>query len=110
MTLKSLASTIGVCGLLLLLHAQGAKAGELIIHDEGALTVMNDSILLMNCNDLTIETGGTFTLNGGTVEKRGRLTLENGGQYIILSGTLDKCFKSFYVIPGPNGKNAIICL
>ncbi len=74
------------------------------------MTVESGSTLLLNCNTTTIESGGTFTLNGGTVEKLGKLIVENGGHYTKSPGTVKKCYRSYYVIPGPNGKKAIICL
>lgn len=33
-----------------------------------------------------------------------------GGKFVKISGTDDKCYKSYYVIPGPNGTAAIIAL
>lgn len=95
---RSFRIVTGVCCLFLLLPFQATKAGELIIHDGGSLTVNTDSTLLMNCNDFTIESGGSFTLDGGAVESRGRLILEGGGVYTIISGTVDKCYN---LIPGP---------
>lgn len=93
---------------LLFLSAQGGLAGEVVIHNGGSLTVATGSTLLMNCNGLTVETGGSFVVDGGTVLERGPLTLE-GGIYSV-AGRLEKCGGAFYVIPGPQGKGAIICL
>ncbi len=103
-------TTIGICFFCFPLLPGNAQGGELIIHDEGSITIEADSTLLMNCNELTIESGGTFTVNGGIVEKRGKLILESGGLYSIISGTVEKCYKSFYVLPNSEGGAAIICL
>jgi hypothetical protein len=110
MLTRSLLTTIGICCLFFLLLVENTQGGELIIHDGGTITVETDSTLFMNCNDLTIESGGTFIVNGGAVEERGKLVLESGGLYSIISGTVEKCYKSFYVIPGSNGRTVIICL
>ncbi|MDD3814090.1 MAG: hypothetical protein PHZ02_05540 [Desulfocapsaceae bacterium] len=106
---RSLLTAIGVCGVFLLFHPLNTQGGELIIHDGGAVTVNTDSTLLLNCNNLTIENNGTFTLNGGAIERRGKLLLESGGLYTLISGTVDMC-KFFYVIPCSDGKRTIICL
>jgi hypothetical protein len=92
--------------LLVLLKAQ---AGEMIVHNEGTVTIKSGSVLLMNCNNLTIENGGIFTVDGGVVRQRGKLIVEAGGQYIIDSGRVENCH-TFYVIPGTPGQGAVICL
>jgi len=110
MTPSSLLISTGICSLLIFSTSQKVQAAEIIIHNGGTIVVNSGSTLLLNCNNTTIEDGGMFTLNGGDIEKRGKLIVENGGQYIRYSGSVDKCYKYFYVIPGPNGKKAIICL
>lgn len=103
----------GVAALALLgvqLSAPDVYAGELVVHNCGRVTVKSGSILLMNCNNLTVEAGGSFIVDGGEVLRRGRLTVEEGGEYVIESGKVDKCYKSYYVIPGPAGNGAVICL
>lgn len=104
---KRLFLAIGIC-CLFSLSAQEGRAGEVIIHDGGSLTVATGSTLLMNCYGLTVETGGSFVVDGGTVLKRGKLTLE-GGIYSV-AGRVEKCWRAFYVIPGPQGKHTVICL
>lgn len=108
--LKSLLIAMGACGLLLFSPQLNGQAGELIIRDGGTMVIESESTLFLNCNDITIEKGGAFTLNGGTIKERGKLIVQSGGQYTISSGSVEKCYKSFYVIPTPDGKAAVICL
>jgi hypothetical protein len=105
---KSLWLLIWGCGFLLTASPVCGLAGEMIVHNGGSMTIKTGSTLLLNCNDLTIESGGIFTLDGGVVEKVGVVRVASGGQYGGLSGRVGKCSKTFYVMPGINGKNAII--
>ncbi len=98
----------GMCFYLLLILPK-VQAGEMVVHNGGAVTIKSGSILLMNCNNLTIENGGIFTVGGGVVRQRGKLIVEAGGQYVIESGKVEQCH-TFYVIPGAEGKGAVICL
>lgn len=110
MSLRMILTVVSICGFCFLRTVSEGQAGELILHDGGAVSVKNGSTLLLNCNNLTIENGGIFTVDGGVVAKRGKLIREAGGQYVIDSGKAEKCYKAFYVIPGMEGKGAVICL
>lgn len=108
MLLRMMRVLAGICFCLMLILPK-AQAGEMIIHNGGTVTIKSGSVLLMNCNNLTIENGGIFTVDGGSVRQRGKLILETGGQYVIDSGKVENCH-AFYVIPGVEGKGAVIYL
>ncbi len=91
---KPLLIIISVCVLFLILNHNETQAGEIIIHDQGVLTISNGSILQMNCKNLTVENGGTFILDGGAIEKRGKLILNAGSTYTIISGIVATCNKA----------------
>lgn len=108
MLLRIMRVVAGTCFCFLLILPK-AQAGEMIVHNGGTVTVKSGSALLMDCNNLTIENGGIFTVDGGTVLRRGKLAVEAGGQYVIESGSVKNCH-TFYVIPGLEGMGPVICL
>ncbi len=67
-----------------------ALAGSIIIHN-GATLTPNGSTIDLNCQDLTVEDGGTFNLNSGAVSECGNLIVESGGFLIQGSGTISYC-------------------
>lgn len=108
MVLRIMRILAGAC-LCLLLILLNAEAGELIVHNGGTVTIKSGSVLLMNCNKLTIEDGGNFIVEGGTLLQRGKLRVEAGGQYTVESGKVVQCH-AFYFIPGVEGQGAVIYL
>lgn len=79
-------------GLVLIIMPQMVKAAELMIHDQGELTISSGGILQMNCNRLTVKSGGTLLVDGGAIKQLGPLVIEPGGTYTIYSGTVERCF------------------
>lgn len=110
MSFRMILVVAGMCGCSFLWTLPEVQAGDLIVHDGGTMTVKSGSVLLMNCNNLTIENGGVFTVDGGLVQQRGKLLVQPGGQYDIGFATVEKCYKTFYVIPDAAGKGTVICL
>lgn len=82
----------------------------LIIDDDTNMTIGIDHTVVLSCNDIILSNNGTLILNGGTLINRGKVISSNGGKFIKISGIDDKCYKSYYVIPGPNGAATIISL
>lgn len=59
-----------------------------IIIKNGASLRINGSTLNMNCEPLTVKSGGTLTITGGNVNSA-NLTVESGGLFNQTGGTLD---------------------
>jgi len=65
-------------------------AGGLTVHDGGTVTV-NGPTVDLNCQDLTVESGGTFEFTSGTVTRCGNLVVQAGGSLIPGTGIINYC-------------------
>lgn len=92
MSKKTFTTYFSICLFTLFLLPSISNSGELIIHDGSTLTVGENSSLIMDCAPVTIESGGTFLVDGGVVTQRGELVKYVGATYTILSGSVDTCF------------------
>jgi hypothetical protein len=70
--------------------AAPAQAGELVIGNGSTLT-LNGSTLILNCDDVTVQSGGTLDLQAGLLAKCGDLLVETGGIVIYGDGWVQHC-------------------
>lgn len=92
MRINNITAYISTCILTLLMLPALSFASELTIRDGSTLTVGADSTLFLDCAKVTIETGGTFLVSGGTVNKRGVLKRDAGATYTVASGSVGTCY------------------
>jgi len=92
-------------------HSQSVVGETVLSIDNSTTMAINDGDTVeLSCDDISITDNGILTLNGGTLKNRGRIISSDGGKFIKISGRDEKCYKSYYIIPGKNGTAAIICL
>ena len=68
-----------------LVHADG-----LVVKD-GSTAVIDGGTLVMNCQTLKVESGGTLTLNSGTIDSCCRIEVETGGTFTQVGGAVYWC-------------------
>ncbi len=97
--------------LILLSKTPYVSAETFLIIDDGTtMTIGTNHTVVLSCNDIIISNDGTLILDGGILINRGKVLTSNGGKFVKISGTDGKCYKSYYIIPGPNGTATIIAL
>lgn len=79
--------TLAFSLILLLLCATPAIAGELTI-GSGATLTLTSGTLDMNSYDINVESGGTFTQDGGVVTNTAEINVASGGSYNQNSGSI----------------------
>ncbi|WP_028580988.1 hypothetical protein [Desulfogranum japonicum] len=101
----------GVCAAALFYAVLSpASAGTLTI-GSGSTFDINGGSLLMNCQNITIQNGGTLLLQDGSLIQRNFVTVESGGTYTKTGGTETQCSGNrFYFLFNKEGRPVIFCL
>ena len=76
--------------LAFILYALPVYASGIIIGSGGTIK-LNDQTILMNCDDLTVEGGGSLNLGQGLIDSCRHFTLEQGAAFIDGSGEITLC-------------------
>lgn len=82
-------------------------AAEIRIINNKTLTVTGKT-LSGNCSDTFIESGSSLILNTALFQDMGRRT--GDGTVTLNESAIEKCYKTFYVIPNSAGTASVICL
>lgn len=84
---------------------------QVLTINSGATLTINGGTLDVNCLDILVKDGGTFSLQSGSVVDRAGLTVEPGGTYTYVAGSIVRCQEyMYYVVTPPSGKPIIITL
>ncbi len=105
---QNILQLIGCIGIVSLILSPIAHA-KLTIKSGSTVTLTGTASLDLNCEDIIIESGGTLTLNSGTVEDVNSIVKRPGSTYSNAGSVIKDC-GTFFIIRTPAGKTAVIAL